>query len=231
MIGPKHSFRRAAAHTAELFRALRLEESGVAAVEFALILPLMLLIYLGSDDLTLGLMAARKATLVSRTLSDLISQQQNQLPVTDADLTSTFAAANAIMAPFPASTMKMTITSVEFVADAGAATGYDAMPRWSATLNGGISRTQSCGALNPVANSAAPVYNNLPVGVYAQGGLVIADVSYTYAPTFGASFFTAFNWTQPLVNFSHTTYMRPRQWSGNPGYITYTPGNMAQTCP
>lgn len=240
----RHSLQRTARTLARLARRLRLNQGGVAAVEFALILPLMLLIYLGSAEVTQALMASRKATLVAGTLADLISQQQNGVNVTDADLTNAFAAGAAIMAPFsagpayssssasnPGVILKMTITSIWFKPDSSAKDGYDAIPEWTTTSNG---PPRPCGptALTDDPNNAdAPAPGSLPTGVYAQGALIVADVSYSYMPTFGSSFFAAGSPLAGALTYNHTSYMRPRQWNSAPGYIAYTPGSMATVCP
>ena len=200
--------------------------SGVAAVEFALILPLMLLMYLGSTEVTQGLMASRNATLTARTLADLVSQEQNNVPVTDAILSQAFTASNAIMAPFPSNALAMTITSVEFVADSNSPTGYDAKPRWIATQNGGAPRP--CAILTPVADGSSPSPTTMPKGVYAQGSLIVADIIYTYRPTFGGAYF-AMNQIPSFLTYIHSAYMRPRQWTSSP-YIQYG-GSTATICP
>ena len=46
----------------------------VAAVEFALIVPLMLVLFFGTVEFSSGVAVDRKVTLVARTLSDLTSQ-------------------------------------------------------------------------------------------------------------------------------------------------------------
>ncbi|HUZ66486.1 MAG TPA: hypothetical protein VMU56_02365, partial [Beijerinckiaceae bacterium] len=180
-------------------------------------------------EVTQALMASRKATLVAGTLADLISQQQNGVNVTDADLTNAFAAGAAIMAPFSSSALAMTITSVEFVPNTGSTTGYDAKPRWTAIQNGGIARP--CAVLSPEPDGTAASSTTLPIGVYAQGSLIVADVSYKYTPTFGSSFFAAGSPLAGAITYTHTSYMRPRQWTSTPDYIGYTPGTMATVCP
>ena len=203
-------------------RAAR-DTAGIAATEFALILPLMLTLYLGSTELTQGVMASRKMTLVSRTISDLAAQQASGVDMTDATMTSIFAAATAIMSPFDTSTLKMAISAVQFVANgtpgATVANGYEAKVRWSKTSGGATART--CAKLTPVANSTAPTLTTLPTGLFSAGSLIIADVSYTYTPSFGGALL-AWSSTDSIVAMKNTTYMRPRNWAASPNYITYT---------
>ncbi len=95
---------------------------GVAAVEFALILPLMLLLYLGSAETTQAVMASRKASMAARTLSDLVSQQDANVVMTDVTMGSIFNAASAIMQPFPsgvvsgAYALSVNVAAVSFTA-------------------------------------------------------------------------------------------------------------------
>ncbi|MDB5532311.1 MAG: uncharacterized protein JWO28_626 [Hyphomicrobiales bacterium] len=189
------------------WRRLGADRRGVAAVEFALILPLMLTLYLGTSELTQGVMASRKATLVARALSDLVGQLAAGNAMTDTEATNIFNAATAVMSPFPTSSLKMTITSVEFVANAAATNKYDAKPRWTIIRNGGTARP--CAKLTAVANTVKPASTNMPNGMYQSGSIIVADVSYTYDPPFGKALL---EWSQTasVVNMSQTTYMRPR---------------------
>ncbi len=50
------------------------DERGVSAVEFAMLLPLMLTLYLGAVEISQGIGADRKVTLTARTVADLASQ-------------------------------------------------------------------------------------------------------------------------------------------------------------
>jgi Flp pilus assembly protein TadG len=76
---------------------------GVAAVEFAVIFPFMLLLYLGATEITQTVMASRKATLVARSISDLVAQQPTPT-INATDIANIFTAGTAIMSPFRTTT-------------------------------------------------------------------------------------------------------------------------------
>src|SRR6266404_3324109 len=82
---------------------------GVAATEFAVIVPLMLVMFFGTVEFSSGVAVDRKVTLMARTLSDLTSQSTT---VTDIDLTNFFAASAGIMTPYSATPTNSTITEL-----------------------------------------------------------------------------------------------------------------------
>lgn len=208
-----------------LIQRLRVDTRGIAAVEFALILPFMLLLYLGTAELTQGIMASRKSTLVARALSDLVAQLAAGSSMTDTEATNVFNAATAIMSPFPTTTLKMTVTSVEFVANASKTNGFDAKPRWTLVRNGGTAR--NCAILAPAANTDKPTSGTMPNGMYGAGSIIVADVSYTYDPPFGRA---VLEWSSSssVMTMAQTTYMRPR----NQTIITMASGVTGGTiCP
>lgn len=94
-----------------LLRArLRLRDaSGVAAVEFALVLPLMMTLFFGLSEVTLAVNMDRKLSLLSRSLADL-SSRVAQLPTTE--MSNVFAAASAVMRPYSSTTTQMVVSSV-----------------------------------------------------------------------------------------------------------------------
>jgi Flp pilus assembly protein TadG len=97
------------------FAQARQDQRGIAAVEFALILPFMLTLYLGIVELSKGYMASQRMTLVARTLADLTAQQQQLQSggnVTDTIMSNIFAASNAIMAPYSTTKLTMTVSQV-----------------------------------------------------------------------------------------------------------------------
>ena len=200
-------------------RRLARDERGVAAVEFAMLLPLMLTLYLGCAEISQGVGASRGVALASRTLSDLAAQQASGTALTDAQLTDLWAAAQAVMAPYQTTTLKMTLSSVEFVPNGAT---FNATTKWSVSNNGSLLRP--CQVLASAANSAAPTRTTMPAGLYAAGTVLVADVSYTYTQGFSH---VLFGWANSsILNMGRTSYMRPRvQYA-----VSYTAGT-GTVCP
>jgi Flp pilus assembly protein TadG len=92
-------------------RALELpaNNSGVAAVEFAMIIPIMAALLIGTNEFSAGVAVDRKVTIMARTLSDLTSQNTD---VDDAKLTNFFNAGKAVMTPYPSTPVQGTITEL-----------------------------------------------------------------------------------------------------------------------
>jgi Flp pilus assembly protein TadG len=196
------------------------DNRGIAAVEFALILPIMLGLYLSTVVATKAYMASRKVALVSRALSDIASRQGVCTATTpnpcvvDSDMTMFFNAAAAIMAPYPTTSLKMTISRIDIVKDT--VNNLWAFTKWSVTSNGGVARpcNGGNGTFNYAAGSALTNSATLPLlagdvsvttagyqnslqneyttASAPTGFLIVADVAYTYTPGFT---FKVFNWT------------------------------------
>jgi Flp pilus assembly protein TadG len=197
------------------------DERGMAAVEFAILLPLMVLIYFGSIELTQGFSADRKATLLARDLADLASQGStlNSSSGDSSDVNMIFAAAAGVMYPF--SGPQMTLTGVVF--KTGSDGKVHAYTDWSVQSGGGTLR--ACGELKrtSVAGTAPPA---VPDGLFVAGTtLVIADVSYVYLPMIGKTFLAIGSnganigsGTLTSITLRHSAYMQPRTVAR----VTYT---------
>src|SRR5690606_18194717 len=89
-------------------------EDGVAAVEFALVLPLMLMLYIGSVEGAALLSMDRRVQAVTGTLGDLVARTDT---TTQQDtLDDYFRAAGAIMTPYPATDLHQVLSLVQVTA-------------------------------------------------------------------------------------------------------------------
>lgn len=216
-----------------------LDDRGMAAVEFALILPLMLVIYMGLVELSRGMRTSQRLDLVAHTLADLTAQKidcpnppagvsstkcaTGQAGLSEAEITSIFSAANVLMGlPTTDTSMKMTISEVNITAVT--ATSWEAKTSWSVTRNGALARPCNA-ALTP--DDAAPVsvttipksYVNVTNGVNPPTGpMIIADVVYNYTPGFH---FEMFKWSSsPTWSMQRTSYAPVRN-TYSPPHIQY----------
>ena len=82
------------------------DRRGIAATEFAVIVPIMLVLFFGTVEFSSGVAVDRKVTLMARTLSDLTSQSpppslnSTSATMTDTYLQNFFTASIAIMTPY-----------------------------------------------------------------------------------------------------------------------------------
>lgn len=86
-------------------------EHGTAAVEFALILPVMLFVYIGSVEGGALITTDRRVQSVAGALGDLVARSDGTL--TNSDLTDYFRAAKGIMTTFGSDTLVQTVTQVK----------------------------------------------------------------------------------------------------------------------
>jgi Flp pilus assembly protein TadG len=157
------------------------DERGVSAVEFAMILPLMLTLYLGAVEISQGVAIDRKVTLTTRTVADLTSQAQTVLP---SDVSNILNASAQVIMPYDASKLKVTVSQVKIDANSNATID------WSCTLNG-TKHGVGSGVTLPAALAVANTY------------LIWSEVSYSYKPTIGYVI-------SGTLNLSDQIYMRPR---------------------
>ncbi len=161
--------------------SLRRDERGVSAVEFAMLLPLMVTLYLGAVEISQGVAINRKVTLTARTVADLASQVSS---INGSDMTNMLTAASSVVSPFSVNQLKVTVSAVSIDHN------NVAKVSWSCTLNG----------TKRAVNSTVSLPTALNV---ANSQLIWSEVKYNYVPTIG------YVVTGPL-NLQDQIYMRPR---------------------
>lgn len=157
------------------------DKRGVSAVEFAMLLPLMLTLYLGGVEVSQGISIDRKVTLTARTVADLVAQVAS---IDTTGINAALGAATAVMAPYPDANAKVTVSVIAIDANG------NAKVKWSSSKNGTARAVGSSVTL--------PSALNVP-----STSLVWGEASYTYEPSIGYM-------VTGTMNLSDQIFMRPR---------------------
>jgi Flp pilus assembly protein TadG len=173
----------------ELACRFRGDRSGVALVEFAFVLPIMLTLYLGCVAVTIGVSADRKLSQLTHSLADLVAQDDT---VTSTETDDIFLAAKAIMRPndVTADKIGMRVQSVRIKAD------RTACVEWSIASPGGLLAPR---ALNDNVTSDIP--DDIRI---ADTTLIWADTKYKYTPVVGGDLVGTY------IELKSRNFMRPR---------------------
>ena len=157
------------------------DKRGVSAVEFAMLLPLMITLYIGGVEVSSAIAVDRKVTLVARTLGDLVAQST---AVNATDMTNILNAATTVVQPYSDTLIKVVVSRVDVDANSAAKV------IWSKTKNGTAR----------AVNSTVTLPTALTV---ANTSLIWAETSYSYKPTIGYVI-------TGTMNLHDQIYMRPR---------------------
>lgn len=92
------------------------DRSGVAAIEFALIFPVMLILFIGSFETTNLVLASMKLEASAETATDLVAQTRVNTVLQTTDFTNITNAAKQVLTPLPTSgsQLKMAYASVTY---------------------------------------------------------------------------------------------------------------------
>jgi Flp pilus assembly protein TadG len=165
-------------------RALR-GRRGVSAVEFALIAPMMIVLYVGVAELGNALTIYRRTSAVAATAADLTAQVKK---IVGPEIQDVFKASTGILDPFDTEPLKIVITSV--VADennVGKVT-------WSCANKG------SGRALNSVYA--------VPFGLTEPGSsVIVAEITYSFTPLLNLTSI----FSPGAFDMERTFYSRPRR--------------------
>ncbi len=137
------------------------QDTGAAAVEFAFILPFMLLLYFGLVDVTGLISLNRRIVSAAATMTDLVTQQKTN--VLDTTIIDQFNAAYAIVQPLAASNIRIEVYDYRF-------DGTTTQLVWKMSNNQG----PTCGA--------APTTTNMGPLMTAGNDVVIARTCTSYTP-------------------------------------------------
>ena len=163
------------------------EQRGVAAVEFALVAPMMVTVYLGSVDITQAVMVDRKVSVMASSIGDLVAQSEE---ITTPEINNIFDIAYALMSPYDTASIKIRVSSLQITSTKNG-DKRKAKVQWSDGKN-----------QSPYAKDTEVM---VPESIAANASTVIfTEATYTFTPLFGQIITSA-------INFEESYYHVPRQ--------------------
>ncbi len=191
-----------------LYRRFIVSTRGVVAIEFAAILPVLLVMLLATFDGGNAIAVYMKVRSATYVLASVTNQYSTAMPIQSANMTGIMGATTAVLAPFSSTPLAAVISELKITA----AKATTATVRWSATQNG--------------TALAAGASVNLPTGIASSSNtcgtypcyLIQAKVSYTYTPLFG--YFATGG-----ITLSDTVYATPRSSNCVPYALQASPAS------
>jgi Flp pilus assembly protein TadG len=180
---------------ASICRRFIAAKRGVAAIEFAMIMPVLLLLFLGSYDAGNAIAVYMKVRSATYSLAAITNQYgTGNAAISPTTMTAITGATTAILAPYSSTPTVVVISQIK------ATSATQAVVSWSYSVNG-TALTQGATFTGLPTNFANNTCSNVSTSnpCYA----IYAQVSYPYTPAFGA-FMTG------SVTFSDSLYATPR---------------------
>lgn len=235
---------------AGLLRRFTAAQGAMAAIEFALVLPVLAALLLAGSQVVLYVNASRKVGQVARSISQMISQATppNNSSTATVNATDLHFSYDSTLVIFPYvmtdakrqgiawyTDISINFASIAFTPVSSATCNdptdqsacYVASVVWTSTGTaqpGGLNYRPCVTPQLPASNTAAPSRTALPRSVFGPASLIVIDVVFTFTPTFAAAFL-------PPLRIARTAYVQPRYASlisydttGNDGIASKCPG-------
>ena len=174
--------------------------SATAAVEFAMVLPVMLVAYIGSIEIGSGVTADHKLANLSLTLANLTALTTKALQ--DTDINAIFNASAAVLAPYDYTQAGMVISSIVF----DSSNPPNAYVVWS----------------NATGPGATALTTLVPANLRtANGSVILGQAYFPYKPAMGYV-------VTGTISLADINFMVPRYYTSVPR--TNSSGTTVSTC-
>jgi Flp pilus assembly protein TadG len=219
--------------TALLYRLRKFPTAadGVAATEFAIVVPFMLVLLVGGAELGDGMAINLKVSATAHSVADMVTQNTS---LSTASMHNILTGATSIIAPYPVNNNQLLVTVSEVSSDAN---GNLAL-QWSQSYNGssfGAGRT-SLGVNGLYAALTRPASLNGTVGnandvnnQNDQVSFIVSEVSYAYTPNLGYTISGTVNLGDSYWLFPRCPTNSPANSSG-PAYYDVKFSTSTTTC-
>jgi Flp pilus assembly protein TadG len=213
------------------------ERRGAVAVEFSVIIPMLMIMTLGVSDATGALRSLQRTEVAANAIAEMVTNcaSQNYMVMSTscgsgaadpsvtqpANIISNQDAQNlmgAVKAYFPTASVLPTVvlTSVVFTPNGCTGSACSANVAWSTVLSGGDqSKQRPCGSLTA---STTPGVGTLPPGVFGSAPVIVVDVYYTWTGVFLSAF--------KALQLQQHAFQSPRTGTDS-DYVQYPPGMAA----
>jgi Flp pilus assembly protein TadG len=171
------SFRRLARGAVAVRRFVR-NASGVAAVEFGFIAPILLVMLLGAVEVTRAISIDRRFAVVTSTVADLVTRETQ---LTAADVNAMYQVAAQIMRPFEVTPLKLSIVPVMRIN--GNDRVYPSAANRPGYNGGGV-------------HAKCASYSLSTSMLAANESVIVVEGEYRFTPLFAGFFVSAMNWTE-----------------------------------
>jgi Flp pilus assembly protein TadG len=182
-----------------LLKRFRDARDGLAAIEFALILPVLSVLILGVIELSSALECRQRVTAVAAQSADLVAQYTQ---ITTSQMNDVVSAMNQILYPFPTTSSKIVLSSITSDGNGGGKVAWSKGSSGAAlrsvnstvTLPGGLMTAYSCsgGVCTGCANGAC--------------SLIMAEVTYNYS-----SYSNTLKFVTGPITMTESFYAKPRR--------------------
>ena len=186
-------------------RAFGWDIRGVAAVEFALCTPILMLLLLVGFDTARYIVAARRLAVVAATIGQMLSvSTTGQIAAADLQFYE-----DSTVAIFPQvlqdsyqqgltwrSDIGMTVSTVNFT---GTSPSYQGLVNWTVGTNLRPCKVPMVAA----SDTAPPSPSTLPTDVFGPGSLIVIDLSFKFRPTIASKLMNP-------INIVRSFYVQPR---------------------
>ena len=215
------------------FRLLAGDRRGVAALEFALLAPVLIVIAMSLTDVTNAVIAwwqlSSAADAIARIATTYAATNNNSNSITTTQAATASTAVFAVvpgLSSAPLSRYGVTISSIVMTATPSNCTSgctYVANTAWSVALQGSGAK-RPCGVLGGVADGQPSSISTLPADTFTAAPVLVVDVTYDFTPLFTNLFGAG-------LRFMETAYMAARTGEDT-DWIRLTGPNAAQAqCP
>jgi len=165
---------------------------GVAAIEFAIVAPMLILILVETFDIGIGVatyMKVRSATFVLASITNQYTTGNNGIQ--SSDMTAITGSTSSVMAPYSSTPLVAKITQIKMTSASAAVVS------WSYSLNGTAYTAGSSWTKLPSQLTSTNACNSYPCY------LIFSEVSYQYTPLLFSSILSS-------INLGDNLYVTPR---------------------